>query len=168
MLQYILLSFGGIMVLYTKTYLHVCKTIEEIENMDVSHDQGSSSSQLRLRVLKTCIMMTAAIFVCYGIESVLILYSLATPAWKPPMWLDTLSTILIALDSIISPMLVMEMHSSFVISDSLVGSILRSTQVSELRRDSMANPLLRPSQVSSHRKSLAPRLSITGSVDSKA
>ncbi|ORY37968.1 hypothetical protein BCR33DRAFT_721161 [Rhizoclosmatium globosum] len=161
-LQYIILSFGGVMVLYTKTYLHVCRTTKEFENVDVRHDMNSSG--LRLRVLKTCIMMTGVIFACYGVEAALVIYSLVTPDWKPPTWLDALSATMIALDSILSPMLVMEMHSSFVLSKSIAGSILRATQISEVTRDSATNPPLRPSQVSVYRKNLA---SITSSLDSK-
>ncbi|ORY37966.1 hypothetical protein BCR33DRAFT_721158, partial [Rhizoclosmatium globosum] len=135
-LQYMLLSFGGIILLYSKTYLHVCKILREVKSS--THDDGNSANLLRLRVFKNCIMMTLVFCSCYGPEAILIVYSLVTPGWKPPYWLDAFSNIVISCDSFLSPLLVMQMYSSFVVSDSIAVTLIRPTRISGSRKDTMA------------------------------
>ncbi|ORY31348.1 hypothetical protein BCR33DRAFT_548939 [Rhizoclosmatium globosum] len=121
-LQYMALAFGGLTYLYAKTYFHVYKMLKDMQ--DLVHGNDSEQNALRMRVLTNCILMTLAFSTCYSMEAVITVYSIVSTGFTVPDWLDSLATTVMSCDTIITPLLVMHLHSNVFKSSFIIGSIL--------------------------------------------
>ncbi|ORY37973.1 hypothetical protein BCR33DRAFT_721167 [Rhizoclosmatium globosum] len=112
-IQYMILAFGGLAYLYGKTYLHVVETLKQANAIGLQSDGRQRSEELRMRVLNSCIMLTMAFSNCYTCDAILVLMSLILPqGWNPPKWADVLAHTLVALDMVVTPILIVRLHSS--------------------------------------------------------
>ncbi|KAJ3066215.1 hypothetical protein HDU98_010472, partial [Podochytrium sp. JEL0797] len=109
--------------LYFRTLQTVNQSISTMSA--IAADRGSKSFQatdksqskdarLRKRVVKNCLLVLVSFAACYSLLPSVILYNLVFPGWRCPEGLEIVSNCLLALDGVVTPLVVLHLNRGVV------------------------------------------------------
>ncbi|KAJ3030859.1 UNVERIFIED_CONTAM: hypothetical protein HDU68_007502 [Siphonaria sp. JEL0065] len=110
--QYMVVAFGGIGFLYFKCYHEVNESVRGVSHLATiaPHDLI-----LKKRVITNCLLMVASFIGCYGLFPATTVYLYFVPDWEEETSLDVASLCLVAMDGIITPLIIVHLNRDLAI-----------------------------------------------------
>ncbi|KAI9339002.1 hypothetical protein BDR26DRAFT_862435 [Obelidium mucronatum] len=105
--QYMVVSFVGITVMYLQCFHAVHQSVQTLSGIMTLRTEEFA---LRKRVITNCVLMVATFVGCYGLFPVTTVFLFFTPEWEEPVLLEVVSLCLVAMDGIVTPLIIWHLN----------------------------------------------------------